>query len=1080
MELFDSQLPQMLQFFQSNDLSALTSLFSERCQLSDMDPFIATTVIVQSHGTGQWLKLQLAEARDISANLDCRLPADFIWGLYRDLLGQAKQSPMDTELLTWRLMSILPDQHDPEFLAIRRYLDAPGDRGLRTFQLASEIARLFDQYLVYRPEWLLAWDEGNDLIASNTHTWQQRLWMSLLENYSELKTQHRARLHQSLLGMLENSERPALLPQHISLFGLSSLPQMHLDTFRALSVHLNIDIYFMNPCRHYWGDIVSEKDKAKRSIRNLIGKSEPLEDEDYLEVGNPLLASLGKQGRDFLELMLEAEEVNSFDAFVPPAVSTALGFLQNDILNLELGGHFGDIDKLEKVKLRDEDTSIQVHSCHSKLREVEILYDQLLLLMSTNRSIKPADVIVMTPNIADYTPFIHSVFKQQIHYGIADRSVMQQSALVGSFCKLLELPNSRLTSIEVMDFLEVPAIARKFNLGEDELNTLSHWIDTAGIRWEMDGKTKADRWQVPGSNQNTWRFGLDRLLLGMAMDASNGIFAGDFPLDVESGDTELLGTLCSIIQLINDFRQLLTAPKSATDWQAAINNLLTEIFLPLDYEALDLSMIQSLMQKLVDHTQACSFDEDISGQLIRYWINQQLTLTHSSMGFISGGITFATLVPMRSIPFKVVCLLGMNDREYPREDRPTSFDLMAIEGIRKGDRSRRLDDRYLFLEAMISAREVFYVSYEGNAREGNTEKPPSIVVSELLDYMDQVFESVDVTRHPLQPFSRRYFLNTPLTSFQRHWYAALKGNATTTPFVDIDLEVQEELNLGSIGQLTNFFRHSGQYFLQQRLGIFFSEDEIDLKDTESFTLDGLERYKLSDSALQVLVKGEDTDDWRAAMVSSGLVMDGANGKTQLDRELQNAMSIWDTLEAYLKRAGDKFRGSIHLSGAVLEGHLDNVGDGFALHYRGGTLRKRQLLEIWIKHLFANAAGLDIETISISRGKGIGQAEIGSFQPLHRDEALSHLEYLVDLYNQGLISPLCFPPETCFSFVETMQRSDDIAKATDASYRKWTGGEFAEGNDIYWSRLFSLPQDLDDNFTARALKVYGALLPHWQT
>ncbi|MCZ6501973.1 MAG: exodeoxyribonuclease V subunit gamma, partial [Gammaproteobacteria bacterium] len=664
----------MLQFFQSNDLSALTNAFCQRSQLNDTDPFTPSTVIVQSYGTGQWLKLQLAASQGISANLDCVLPAHFIWGLYRNLLDQPKQSPMDKDLLTWRLMSILPGQGSPEFEGIRSYLSIPGDRDLRTFQLASKIAGLFDQYLVYRPEWLLAWEEDKDPIASNPHRWQPLLWRTLMQENPELKEQHRARLHQRLLKRLEKLDEPDLLPQHLSLFGLSSLPLIQLDTFRALSAHIDVDIYFMNPCRHYWGDIVSEKDMAKRSIRELIGKTEPLEEEDYLEVGNPLLASMGKQGREFLELILETDRVNSFDAFVETSVDTALGFLQNDILNLEFGGQFGSSSITRQVKLKDDDHSIQVHSCHSKLREIEILYDQLLLIFSANPQITPADVIVMTPNVADYAPFIHSVFKKQIHYGIADRSLLQQSALVGSFCKLLELPDSRLTSVEVMDFLEVPAIARKFKLGEEELNTISYWINGAGIRWEIDGRVKSKRWQVPDNPQNTWRFGLDRLLLGMAMDSSNGIFEGDFPFDLESGDPKLLGTLCLIVQLIDDFRQLLAAPKTASAWQAAINAVLAELFIPLDEEALDLSMIQTLMQKLVDDTQTCGYEGDLSGQLVRYWINQQLAVIQSSMGFISGGITFATLIPMRSIPFKVVGLLGMNDLEYPREDRPVSFD----------------------------------------------------------------------------------------------------------------------------------------------------------------------------------------------------------------------------------------------------------------------------------------------------------------------------------------------------------------------------------------------------------------------
>ncbi|MCZ6503542.1 MAG: exodeoxyribonuclease V subunit gamma, partial [Gammaproteobacteria bacterium] len=451
-------------------------------------------------------------------------------------------------------------------------------------------------------------------------------------------------------------------------------------------------------------------------------------------------------------------------------------------------------------------------------------------------------------------------------------------------------------------------------------------------------------------------------------------------------------------------------------------------------------------------------------------------------GFVSGGITFATLVPMRSIPFKVVCLLGMNDGEYPRQDHPASFDLIAIEGARKGDRSRRADDRYLFLEAMLSARDIFYVSYEGKALKNNQAKPPSVVVSELVDYTSQVFESVNIIEHPLQPFSRRYFQGSDLTSFQKHWYNALQEKVTAPVFIDNDLSMPEELELQSVQQLISFFRHSGKFFLQQRLGIYFDYDEIDLQDTESFTLDNLERYELSDSALKALVKGEDIMDWRDKMVASGFVMDGSNGKVYLDRELQHAQNIYDSLGAYLEQAGKRFQGSVILCDSAVQGHLDHVGESFALNYQSGVLRKRHLLEIWINHLFANAAGLNIETISVSRGKGSrgkDRAETNRMHPVARDEAIAYLEQLASIYRQGLSSPFCFPPETTFSFVETLQKSEDVAAAREVATRKWNDGDYSEGKDIYWSRLFDIPQDLDNNFVKHAQQVYGTLFSYWE-
>ncbi len=1067
----------MLQFFQSNDMSALTNAFCERSKFAETDPFVASTVIVQSFGTGQWLKLQLAKKHGISANLDCVLPAQFIWELYRALLDQPQQSPLDKDLLTWRLMSIVPEQKSREFESITRYLDKPGDPDLRTYQLVNKIAGLFDQYLVYRPEWILAWEQHRDLIKNNPHPWQPLLWQILMDSNPELAAQHRARLHQRAMQQIHNLTDLDRLPPRVSVFGLSSLPLTQLETLRGLAAHIDVDIFFLNPCHHYWGDIVSEKGKARRSVRSLIGKSGALAEEDYLEVGNPLLASLGKQGREFLELILDTNDINILDFFAEKPATSALGLLQKDIYNLEFGGEFGSNKIPVKRHLDDTDNSIQIHSCHNKLREVEILYDQLLSIFSLNPDVKPGDVIVMTPNVADYAPFIHCVFKDQIHYAIADRSLSEQSTLIGSFCKFLELPESRLTSTEVMDFLEVPAIARKFNLGEDELSTISYWVNGAGIRWEIDGSTKSDRWKVPDSNQNTWRFGLDRLLLGIAMDSHNGLFNSNLPFDVDIGDTELLGTLCHFVQLLDNYRNQLDKSQTATEWQTTVNSLLNELFSPLDEETLDISMIQTLMQKLVDDTATTNYQAQISGQLMRYWINQQFADTSSSAGFISGGITFATLVPMRSIPFKVVCLLGMNDQKYPRDNRSLSFDLMTTEASRKGDRSRRADDRYLFLEAMLSASEVLYISYEGQSMKDNQIRPPSVVVSELLDYMHQVFDAYSVTKHPLQPFSRRYFSGGALISFQRHWYQALVEPPDIHPFVDMQLPAIEDNKIESIQQLTKFFQHSGKYFLQQRLGVYFDTDETELQDTESFSLDGLQRYHLSDSALDALIKGQNINDWQDEMTASGFVMHGPVGDSYMEIELQHAQYVYGELEGYLEKASDKYHGSITVSGYRLQGHLGHLAGDFVLSFRSGTLRKRHLIENWINHLFASAAGLKVESIDVSRGKN--KAEVSRLLAIPQETAIRHIEQLVSLYHTGLSSPLFLPPETTFRFVESMSANEDIGLAKEAALKVWDARGFSESSDPYWSRLFDATTMIDENFIELAGLVYGPLHISWQ-
>jgi exodeoxyribonuclease V gamma subunit len=1067
----------MLQFYQSNSMAMLTDIFCERGQLVDADPFVPSNVIVQSYGTGQWLKLQLASRQGISANIECVLPAHFIWELYRKLLNQPQQSPLSVELLTWRLMTILKTEDSPQFDAIDRYLGGPGDTDLRRYQLADKIAGLFDQYLMYRPEWLLAWEEGRDPIIDDPHPWQKQLWLTLMETFPELVDQHRAKLHQRALHSINQPDAQNLLPERISLFGLSSLPQIQLDTFRALSTRMDVDIYFLNPCQHYWGDIVSDKNLAKRSVRQLIGKSGPLLEEDYLEVGNPLLASMGAQGREFLELILETENINPIDAFVEPVAQTALGIIQKDILNLEYAGDWGRSITPSIIALDPGDTSIQIHSAHSKPREIEILLDQLLANFERNPELKPSDVIVMMPNVTDYAPFIHATFRNRLPYGIADRSFSEQSSLVASFLKLLDLPDSRLTSAEVMDFLETPAVARRFEFGENELSTISYWIREAGIRWEMSGESKSKRWQVPETNQNTWRFGLDRLLLGLAMDSAEGTFGSDLPFDVNAGDGELLGTLAYIVQLLDSYRDRLSKPHSAVEWQSIINDLLADMYLPDVNESLELSVIQSLLQDFVDDTITTEFSETLSGALFRYWMNQQLNDNQSSVGFISGGVTFATLIPMRSIPFKMVCLLGMNDRDYPREGRTPSFDLMKLDGSRKGDRSRRSDDRYLFLEALLSTEEVFYISYEGRSIKDNQIRPPSVVVGELIDYLNQVFDVTNITEHPLQPFSRRYFENSGLVTYQKHWYDALTTETNSEQFMDGKILSPEDFNFDSIQQLVNFFRHSGKYFLQHGLGVYFNEEDFDLNESESFELDNLERYQVADEALQAMVRGDDLTRWRQEMLASGFVMDSPIGLGYLESEQARAETIYLELQKHLTDVTESYTGQLELAEHSVQGQLNNLVDSSAVYYRCGALKKSHLLEIWINHLFANASGLEIESISISKGKL--KAKVGHLKPVNQSEALQHLNELANLFTGSVRQPLCFPPETAFSYVESMQEVTSIEDAKAIAEGQWDKGGFPESNDPYWSRLFSIPRDLDSKFVESAHLILDPLLYHWE-
>ncbi|MGK0339235.1 MAG: exodeoxyribonuclease V gamma subunit [Candidatus Azotimanducaceae bacterium] len=1063
----------MLELLQSNRMQLLVETLCERLQQPD-DPFEPTLVVVQSQGIGQWLKVELAQRLGIAANIECMLPAELIWRLYQRVLPNdlPDESPFSRQLMTWRLMQLLPESSES---SIQQYLTAGADTQLRLYQLSHVIAGLFDQYLIYRPDWIYAWETGE---ADAESPWQSALWRELLQQPGMDPELHRANLHRLFLREMarDNTSQAKQIPKQINLLGLAALPAMHLETLQAVARQNQVCIYFLNPSEHYWGDIASEKDIAKKSIRQMIGKDGPLLEEDYLEVGNPLLSSTGKQGREFLELLLDTEGVATVDLFQDPGNNTVLSRIQSDLMNLEFGGEIYQSEGATPVLPRDRsDTSIQIHCTHGRMREVEVLLDQILAMIDQadpQQPLGPADIMVMAPDISIYAPYIQAVFQNKLPFSITDRPAIDQSAVLVAFNKLLLLPDSRLTATEVMDLLEIPTIAARFDLGEADITRLQYWIHEAGIRFEMDGKSKADRWSLPAEDYNTWRFGLDRLLLGLAMESAAGLYAQTAPFDVNPGDAELIGTLCHLVDLLAKHREILSEAHTAEKWQTAINSMLAELMVPTAEEEISLAQVNDALSSLVSQNRDTHFGEPITPRLFRHWLQEQLQQPPQNRGFVSGRVTFATLVPMRSIPYRSVCLLGMNDREFPREDKPLSFDLMAVD-YRKGDRSRRNDDRYLFLESLLSAKEHLYISYIGRGQKDNKPKPPSELVSELMDYLQRIYGDNFVLDHPLQPFSSIYYeADSPIRSYSDQWYKAITDRTPHTPFIDAPLPPDADSQLEHIDQLSAFLRHPAKYFLNQRLGVYFRDDDNEMRDTESFALDGLDKYQLADSALQIQLSDQSIEEWQDYTRASGLVLPGPMGERQLQTELDLARLI---AAAVTKVSADESflaQFSILVSGIQLQADIALRGDQHIIA-RTGELRARQILDAWARHLALCANGYDSDTYLISRGSN-RSAKTETFKNLDSAQAMLEIEQLTHLYQEGLSMPLRFLPQTAYDLAT--HKDQDLIAALDAAHNKFMkGGAGSERDDPYYNRLFDLPTELNETFAKLANQIWQPIL-----
>ncbi|MGD9010491.1 MAG: exodeoxyribonuclease V subunit gamma, partial [Desulfobacteraceae bacterium] len=804
----EPELTAGLSIIHSNHLEDLRQVAVQWIGSHPLKPLENELFLVQSNGMAQWLRLAMAadEGCGISAATDFQLPARFLWRAYRTVLGEAQtphESAYDKERLTWRLLKLLPCLlEDKRFEPLKQFL-ADDDDLRKRYQLARYLADLYDQYQVYRADWLEDWATGRDQLRNATgvteplpegQAWQAELWRRIRADVPlPQRGTSRAELHHRFLQTLAAlTKRPAGLPRRIMVFGICSMPKQALDALQALSRCCQVLMFVHNPCRHYWADIIEDRELLRiehARHRRKAHMPPDLDPELLHQHVNPLLAAWGKQGRDYIGLLYGYDrpdayresfaEIDLFRDFVAPGRGEhLLQQVQQAILDLR---PLPAVDR-EKQSIAPDDRSISFQLAHSRQREVEILQDQLLALFEQLPDLKPRDIIVMTPDIRAYAPHIEAVFgnlppedARYIPFTIADNPDRAGVPVLAALEKLLQLPELRITVGDIMDFLEVPAFRERFGLAEADLPKLHRWIEGAGIRWGLNAAHRRGFDLPSGLEQNTWLFGLRRMLLGYAVGA-NAPWRQIAPFDEIGGlDAALVGPLAAVLEQLEKYWQMLLHPATADEWCRRILSLSKDFFHPAgSRDRLTQRALEEVLDQWLNACTDAGLEDQMTLPVVRSAVLTALTDAGISQRFLAGMVNFGTLMPMRAIPFKVVCLLGMNDGEYPRSRPALDFDLMAGAGrYRPGDRSRREDDRYLFLEALLSAREKLYISYIGRSVRDNSPCVPSVLVGQLRDYLaagwtaagceapdrdngDRLLAQL-TCRHPLQPFSRTYF-----------------------------------------------------------------------------------------------------------------------------------------------------------------------------------------------------------------------------------------------------------------------------------------------------------------------------------
>ena len=1040
----------------SNSAAQLAGHFRERIYLqrTEDELFTPETVVVQSQGMSVWLNQQLSDP--VAANLDTPFLNSFFDEILKRSIPEKTDELMTEDWMFWRIFRILQTEL-ASYPEAARYVST-GNRGLKACQLAEKMAGLYDQYQIYHPELLHAWrNQTGDSAAS----WQARLFRQISLGACGRDEKFRAFLAKDF-----TAEEIAGLPKRVSLFGISALAPVYFEFFRKLGTVTEVWFYYLNPSLEYWSDNESQKNAARRRCRAGWENLQRGENPDANPSGNPLLTSLGRQGQDFFRYFSSLEEEPEAEQYFEHSVCglenadqyqykefTMLGALQEDLLlNIYRNPESRDDDPGSGRPLHVPggvpDGSVAIHSCHSDLRQVEVLYDQLLYLIEREK-LEPRDILVMAPDIGRFEPYIQAVFggsesRLQNQYSIADRSQRSQNRCADTLLKTLELLNSRFEVTAVFDLLENEEVSERWGINGSELEEIRGWIAELGVHWGVDS---ADHERHCGVNfpEYSWKSGLDRLILGYAVKENDAEQAGEavIPFDAAEGKSCVkLGNFISFMQTLFARQARFRGEYALPEWCDLLEELTGQLFSSGTRNYLELAALRSTFSVLRDCGGAegpgsaqIGFRMDLN--LIMYLLSKFLVPNKVPEPFLRGKITFCSLMPMRSIPMPVIVILGLEETSFPRRDYSPGFNVIPASRQRAAlERSRNGEDRYIFLEALLAARKHLLLFYQGRDPKTNQLRPPAVPLAELEDALAATFPDCGTkwrTEHFLQAFDSRYYLkNGGSFSYSKENFLAAKAfseQRSAALFSELlkdksaiyrikypsrianwgEGQEPETLQQASPAVLERFFRNPCRFFLETAAGLRRNYDSTPvLEDSENVSLDDLGRYQLRSLILDQLESGLEPGERQYELLKkTNCLPVGEVGKEEYQSEVDKIKLIpLDWLERYMNSTGtsvqlkiDGFRieGEIPVSKAEREPYVASKSSSIA----------RDLIALRLRHLILNAAGCQVTAHFWNQKEKCCQ----HLDPVSQQYAADQLRLLIGYFLEGHYRPLPFFPNS---------------------------------------------------------------------